>query len=98
MRIAKGKLGFEFSTANTTEKGRFISINLANGPFKALKGIWRFTPLGPHQCNVSLHFEFEFSNKLLDVALGGLFKQLCDSMVESFHKQAAVRYGARRLT
>ncbi|MDD1613840.1 MAG: type II toxin-antitoxin system RatA family toxin [Methylococcaceae bacterium] len=94
MKITKGKIGFEVTTVNTMEKGRSISINLENGPFKSLKGVWRFTPLGTHQCIVSLHFEFEFSNKLLDVALGGLFKQLCDSMIESFRKQAAIRYGA----
>ena len=93
MRIAKGKIGFEFTTVNTMEKGRSISMNLENGPFKSLKGVWRFTPSGTHECIISLHFDFEFSNKLLGVALGGLFKQLCDSMVESFRKQAAVLYG-----
>jgi ribosome-associated toxin RatA of RatAB toxin-antitoxin module len=96
MKIAKGQISFEFTTANTMEKGRSISINLENGPFKSLKGVWRFTPTGIHECIISLHFEFEFSNKLLGVALGGLFKQLCDSMVDSFRKQAAIRYGARQ--
>ena len=33
MKIAKGKLALEFTTANTMEKGRSISINLENGPF-----------------------------------------------------------------
>ena len=93
IKIAKGKIGFGFSTVNTMEKGRSITMNLENGPFKTLKGVWRFTPLGPHECIISLHFDFDFSNKLLGAALGDLFKQLCDSMVESFHKQAAVRYG-----
>ena len=93
IKIAKGKIGFEFTTVNTMEKGRSITMNLVNGPFKSLKGIWRFTPLGTDDCIISLHFDFEFSNKLLGVALGGLFKQLCDSMIEAFRKQAAVRYG-----
>ena len=93
IKIAKGKIGFGFTTVNTMEKGRSISMNLENGPFKSLTGVWRFTPSGNHECIISLHFEFEFSNKLLGVALGGLFKQVCDSMVESFRKQAAVRYG-----
>ena len=93
IKIAKGKIGFGFTTLNTMEKGRSISMNLENGPFKSLKGVWRFTPSGTHECIISLHFDFEFSNKLLGVALGGLFKQLCDSMVESFRKQATVRYG-----
>jgi ribosome-associated toxin RatA of RatAB toxin-antitoxin module len=93
IKIAKGKIGFGFTTVNTMEKGRSITMNLENGPFKALKGVWRFTPSGTHECIISLHFDFEFSNKLLGVALGGLFKQLCDSMVDSFRKQAVIRYG-----
>jgi ribosome-associated toxin RatA of RatAB toxin-antitoxin module len=83
IKIAKGKIGFGFTTLNTMEKG----------PFKSLKGVRGFTPSGTNECIISLHFDFEFSNKLLGVALGGLFKQLCDSMVESFRKQAAVLYG-----
>jgi len=93
IKIAKGKVGFGFTTLNTMEKGRSIFMNLENGPFKSLKGVWRFTLSGTNECIISLHFDFEFSNKLLGVALGGLFKQLCDSMVESFRKQATVLYG-----
>jgi len=93
IKIAKGKIGFGFTTLNTMEKGRSISMNLENGPFKSLKGVWGFTPSGTNECIISLHFDFEFSNKLLGVALGGLFKKLCDSMVESFRKQAADLYG-----
>jgi ribosome-associated toxin RatA of RatAB toxin-antitoxin module len=93
INIAKGKIGFGFTTLNTMEKGRSISMNLENGPFESLKGVWGVTPSGTNECIISLHFDFEFSNKLLGVALGGLFKQLCDSMVESFRKQAAVLYG-----
>ena len=95
IKIAKGKIGFGFTTVNTMEKGRSIAMNLENGPFKTLTGVWRFTPLGEHECIISLHFDFDFSNKLLGVALGGLFKQVCDSMVESSRKQASVRYGVR---
>ena len=94
IKIAKGKIGFGFTTVNTMEKGRSIAMNLENGPFKTLKGVWRFTPSGTNECTISLDFDFDFSNKLLGVALGGLFKQLCDSMVESFRKQAAIRYGS----
>ncbi|MGZ8191401.1 MAG: type II toxin-antitoxin system RatA family toxin [Methylococcaceae bacterium] len=93
IKIAKGKIGFEFTTVNTMENGRSFAMNLENGPFKTNKEGWQFTPLGTQECIISLHFDFDFSNKLLGVALGGLFKQRCDSMVESFRKQAVVRYG-----
>ena len=92
IKIAKGKIGFEFTTINTMEKDRSIEMNLENGPFKTLKGVWQFTPTGIDECVISLHFDFDFSNKLLGIALGGLFKQLCDTMIESFRKQAAIRY------
>ena len=92
IKIAKGNIGFEFTTVNTMEKDRTIKMNLENGPFKTLKGVWQFTPTGTDECIISLHFDFDFSNKLLGIALGGLFKQLCDTMIESFRKQAAIRY------
>jgi ribosome-associated toxin RatA of RatAB toxin-antitoxin module len=93
IKIAMGKLSFEFTTANTIVKGRSITMNLVRGPFKSLKGTWNFTPLENQQCITSLQFDFEFTNKLMSLTLDGLFKQLCTSMVESFRKQAAIRYG-----
>ncbi len=45
IKIAKGKIGFGFTTVNTMEKGRSITMNLENGPFKSLTGVWRFTHL-----------------------------------------------------
>lgn len=92
IKIAMGKLSFEFTTANTMVKGHSIRMNLISGPFKSLKGTWNFTPLANQQCITSLQFDFEFSNRLMSMALDGLFKQLCTSMVESFRKQAAIRY------
>lgn len=91
--IAKGKVGFSFTTINTLEKNRFITMQLEDGPFKTLKGIWRFSPHGAHGCRVELELEFEFANKLLDVVFGGVFKQLCQSMIDAFCKQAVERYG-----
>lgn len=93
IKISMGTVCFEFTTANTMVEGRSITMKLVNGPFKSLQGVWNFTPLEPGQSITSLHFDFEFSNKLLSLALGGLFKKLCASMVESFRKQAAIRYG-----
>jgi len=93
IKIAKGKIGFGFTMVNTMEKGRSIIMNVEHGPFKTFKGAWQFTPSGTEECIISLHFDFDFANKLHGVALGGLFKQLCDSMFESFRKLAAVRYG-----
>jgi ribosome-associated toxin RatA of RatAB toxin-antitoxin module len=52
--------------------------NQENCPFKTIKGVWRFTLSETDECVISLHFDFGFSNKLLGIALEGLFKQLCN--------------------
>ena len=93
LTISKGKAGFSFTTLNSMEKGRLIIMELENGPFKSFKGVWRFTPNGFHGCLISLEFEFEFASRLLNAAFSGVFKQLCESMIESFKKEAIARYG-----
>jgi ribosome-associated toxin RatA of RatAB toxin-antitoxin module len=90
--IAKGPLGFEFTTVNTAETCDFIAMRLERGPFKKFKGIWKFTPLAMNRSLISFYLEFEFSSKFLCLILGGLFNQLCDVMIEAFKSQAAVLY------
>jgi len=68
MKSPRVKLALNLPTVNTMENGRSISINLEDGPFKSLKETAIY-PQGRHECIISLHLEFEFSNKLLDVAL-----------------------------
>lgn len=91
-KIAKGPLSFEFTTINTIEKNNFITMDLETGPFKSLKGVWRFTPLEMNRSLISLQLEFEFSSKLFCLILDGLFNQLCDSMIQSFRDRAAMLY------
>jgi len=91
--IAKGSVGFSFTTVNTLEENRSITMQLEDGPFKTLKGVWHFTPHGEHGCRVVLELEFEFANKLLGVVFGGVYRQLCQAMIDAFCKQAVLRYG-----
>ena len=39
--------------------------------------------------------DFEFTNGLMAMAFGGFFKEVTESLVEAFCRQAALRYGAR---
>lgn len=91
--LAKGAVRLNFTTANTMEPGRHIYMKLVDGPFKYLRGHWRFDE-NPHGgCDVSFRVEFEFSNPLLQMALGGIFKEVMESLVAAFCNQAAKRYG-----
>lgn len=67
-------------------------MQLVDGPFKRLEGIWRFkdNPLG---CKVSLDLEFEFASRLLDKTLSPLFKAVTGSLVNAFRQRAETSYG-----
>lgn len=93
--LAKGKLKLSFTTDNLMDEGREIDMKLVEGPFKRLRGIWRFEPLSEGSCETSFRLDFEFSNALLGMAFTGFLKEVAESMVEAFCAQAAKRYGER---
>lgn len=93
--MAKGKIRLSFTTENTMEIGEIIRMRLIDGPFKKLDGVWRFQPSGDSGCEVSFRLDFEFANSLLSMAFGGFFKEVSESMVDAFCRQAARKYGPR---
>lgn len=93
LEIAHSGLHKTFTTRNTLEPHRRIEIDLVEGPFKSLKGIWRFEPLGEEGCKVSLEMDFEFSNKLMSMTIGPLFSKIASTLMDSFIERAKVVYG-----
>lgn len=86
--ISHSGLNKTFTTNNRLQKNKMIEMELVNGPFKHLHGFWRFEALTETACKVSLDLEYEFSNKLLSLAVGPVFNQVANSMVDSFCQQA----------
>ena len=91
--LSKGKIKFDFTTANSMVDSQRVDMKLVDGPFKYLQGSWRFTPTERGGSEVSFDLDFEFANALLSIAFGGFFKSLVESMVGAFCDQAALRYG-----
>ncbi len=81
-----------FATRNRQVPGRSIEMSLVKGPFKQLKGHWGFEPLSESACKVSLKVEFEFSSRIVAMAIGPLFSQITASMVDAFVKRAQEVY------
>jgi len=81
-----------FVTRNTLTTDKKIEMKLVQGPFKQLDGVWEFTALDPECSKISLHLDFEFKNKLLSMALGPVFSQIANSMVDSFCQRAVDIY------
>lgn len=82
-----------FATANAKEPPRTMNIRLTEGPFKHMDGFWKFLPLGETACKVEFRLHYEFSNKLLEKALGPVFHHIADTFVESFVKRAQQIHG-----
>lgn len=90
-----GKIKQSFSTENSMQPGRRITMQLVEGPFKFLSGCWQFNPGGEQSCDIRLDLEFEFKNKLLKMALSHTFNRIMDTMVDAFTKRAQEIYGKR---
>lgn len=92
--IAKGVFHHEFSTRNTLKPHHSIRIELIDGPFRHLEGHWQFSSIGDNEgCRVQLEMDFEFTTRLLDLALGPVFTQISVSLVDAFCKRAREIYG-----
>jgi ribosome-associated toxin RatA of RatAB toxin-antitoxin module len=77
-----------FSTRNDKIFPTHMLIKLVDGPFHHLEGTWDFTPLGDTACKVQFNLHYEFSNKLLEKALGPVFHHIANTFVDSFVKRA----------
>ncbi len=90
--VAKAGISKTFVTQNTLVHGEKILMQLVEGPFKKLCGGWTFTALDEQACKIHLNLEFEFSNKLVEIAFGKVFHDLVGSMVQAFTERAKEVY------
>lgn len=91
--VAKAGITKTFTTKNTLTVNERVDMCLVDGPFKKLEGGWTFLALDETACKVQLDLEFEFSNKLAEMAFGKVFKELAANMVSAFTQRAKVVYG-----
>ena len=77
-----------FTTRNQLHPHERIEMGLVDGPFRALTGSWRFTPLGEAGSKVELLMDFEVAGKLVGSALALGFQRLADRMVSDFVRAA----------
>ena len=91
--VSKAGISKTFTTRNQLTSNQSILMNLVDGPFKKLFG--GFTPLSQEACRIEFHLDFEFTNKLIELAFGRVFKELAANMVQAFTVRAKEVYSAR---
>ena len=82
----------DFTTENDKDYPTHMLIKLREGPFHILDGTWRFTPLGDLACKIEFHLHYEFSNRIVEKAVGPVFSHIANTFVDSFVKRANTLY------
>lgn len=90
--LSKARLKQSFVTRNTLEAPNRITLQLHEGPFKALRGQWQFQALSDSACKVSFWLEFEFSNLILSKTVGKLLERVAGEQVDAMCTRARQLY------
>ncbi len=93
LELNKGGVSKRFTTRNIRVPGEQLNMQLVDGPFSHLDGIWYFEPLGDEGSKVTLRIDFEFTSVMVGMMFGSFFEQTCNSLVDAFIKRAGQVYG-----
>lgn len=88
LKVSKAGVQQWFTTKNQLKTGKHILMELKDGPFSKLFGGWVFTELDEHACKIELNLEFEFSNRVIELAFGKVFSNIANNMVKAFTERA----------
>ncbi|WP_276487377.1 type II toxin-antitoxin system RatA family toxin [Ectopseudomonas mendocina] len=93
LEVAKAGIGQRFVTRNALLPAQRIEMNLQEGPFTSLNGVWEFKALGEKACKISLDLTLDYAGPLVRATLGPLFNQAANTMVDAFCQRAKQLYG-----
>jgi ribosome-associated toxin RatA of RatAB toxin-antitoxin module len=82
-----------FTTRNTVDPPKRLQMDLVDGPFRSLEGVWDFIALGDAGCKVAFALDFDYAGRLGGSALKLGFQGLAGRMVSDFCREAERVYG-----
>lgn len=92
LTIGFGPFRESFTSRVSLERPGTITVRYEKGPFRYLRNTWRFSP-DPQGCLVEFFVDFEFSSRILQMAIGVVFTEATRLMVSAFIKRARDIYG-----
>ncbi|MEQ6886578.1 type II toxin-antitoxin system RatA family toxin [Salicola sp. Rm-C-2C1-2] len=90
--VQRGGLKQRFTTRNHLVPAQSIHMELVDGPFEYLKGVWEFRALRADACRVTLSLEFAVESGIARMAFAGIFAQAANTMVDAFCERARSLY------
>ena len=91
--LEKAGIKQSFTTRNTWDRPSTMEMNLVEGPFSYLKGVWSLQALGEDGCRVSIKLAFELNSRIMNATLGKVISVASDKMVYAFCHRAERIYG-----
>ncbi len=82
-----------FTTRNVLDPPRRLEMNLVEGPFRSLHGVWDFIALGDAGSKVAFALDFDYAGRLAGAALRLSFQGLAGRMVDDFCREAERLHG-----
>ena len=82
-----------FTTRNTVDPPKRLQMDLVDGPFRSLEGVWDFIALGDAGCKVAFALDFDYAGRLGGSSLKLGFQGLAGRMVSDFCREAERVYG-----
>jgi len=81
-----------FSTLNTLKRPREIEIQLIDGPFRSLNGLWSFSDINKRESEIQLNLQFEILISPLSHIFESFFEQIVNSQISAFEDRAKDLY------
>jgi ribosome-associated toxin RatA of RatAB toxin-antitoxin module len=104
LHLAYSGIRHAFTTRNVQVPDQSVRIELVDGPFSLLDGLWRFialpVPGGPSAtesaaCKIEFELRYAFANVVLEAAISPVFDRIADTFVDSFVRRAEQVHGPR---
>ncbi|HEX5805880.1 MAG TPA: type II toxin-antitoxin system RatA family toxin [Macromonas sp.] len=97
-RVGMSLAGFKksFTTRNQHVTDQQIRLELVDGPFSHLDGVWDFKPVGDgsqRACKIEFTLNYGFSSNTLAALVGSVFDKIAGTLVDAFVKRADQIYG-----
>jgi ribosome-associated toxin RatA of RatAB toxin-antitoxin module len=81
-----------FTTRNSKTFPTLMDIQLVDGPFKHLEGVWQFIPLSEDACKIDFKLNYTFSSSLLEKIIAPVFSHIANTFVDAFVTRAESIY------
>ena len=84
LHIAYHGLHQNFTTQNSKTFPSLMTIQLKDGPFKHMDGVWQFIALNDEACKIEFSLNYEFANQFLEKIIAPVFSHIANTFVDGF--------------